>query len=57
MSYRVRFSLFLLAAIIVASALGYVSAFFGPWVCVLVILVMIPLTIEVGRRVLKRYRL
>ena len=57
MSYRVRFSLFLLAAMIVASALGYFSAFFGPWVCVLVILVMIPLTIEVGRKVLKRDRL
>ena len=54
MSYRVRFSLFLLAAMIVAGALGYVSAFFGPWVCVLVILLAIPITIEIGRTVLKR---
>ena len=39
---------------IVAGALGYVSAFFGPWAVVLIILVMIPLTIEIGRKVLKR---
>jgi 1,4-dihydroxy-2-naphthoate octaprenyltransferase len=57
MSYPLRFSLFLLVVMIVAGALGYVSAFFGPWVCVLVILVMIPLSIEVGRKVLKRDRL
>jgi hypothetical protein len=54
MSYRVRFSFFLLAAMIVAGALGY---FIGPWAVVLMILVMIPLTSEIGRRVLKRDRL
>jgi hypothetical protein len=42
---------------IVAAALGYVSAFFGAWVCALVILVMIPLTIEIGQKVIKRDRL
>ena len=57
MSYRVRFSLFLFVAMIVAGALGYVSAFFGPWVSVLVVVVTIPLAIEVGRKVLKRDRL
>ena len=57
MSYRVRFSLFLLVAMIVAGALSYASAFFGPWVCVLVILLAIPITIEIGRKVLKGDRL
>ena len=42
---------------IVAGTLGYISAFFGPSVTVLLILVMIPLTIDVGRKVLKRDRL
>ena len=41
----------------VTGVLGYLSGFFGPWAVVLVILVMIPLTIEVGRKVLKRDRL
>ena len=57
MSYRVRFSLFLLVAMIVAGGLGYVSAFFGPWVTVLVILLAIPITIEIGRKILKWDRL
>jgi len=57
MSYRVRFSFFLLAGMKVTGGLGNFSAHFGPWVCVLVILVMIPLTIEVGRKLLERYRL
>ena len=57
MFYRVRFSLFLLVAMIVAGGLGYVSAFFGPWVTVLVILLAIPITIEIGRKVLKWDRL
>ena len=57
MSYRVPFSRSLLAAMIVAGTLGYISAFFGPSVTVLLILVMIPLTIDVGRKVLKRDRL
>jgi hypothetical protein len=55
--YAVRFSLFLLAALAVTSVLGYLSGFFGPWAVVLVILVMIPLTIEIGREVLNRDRL
>jgi hypothetical protein len=57
MSYRVRFSLFLLVAMIVAGGLGYVSAFFEPWVTVLVILLAIPITIEIGQKVLKWDRL
>jgi len=57
MSYRVRFSLFLLSAMIMAGGLGYISAFFGSWVSVLVVVVTIPLTIEVGRKLLKRDRL
>jgi hypothetical protein len=57
MSYRVRFSLFLLAAMAVSGPVGYFTAPFGPWTTVFVILVMIPLTIEVGRKVLKRDRL
>jgi hypothetical protein len=57
MSYRTRFSLFLLAAMIVAGPLGYISAFFVPWAVVLVILVMIPLTIEIGRKVFNRENL
>ena len=57
MSYPPRFSLFLLAAMIAAGALGYFSAFFGPWVSVLIVVVMIPLAIEIGRKVLKRDRL
>ena len=57
MSYRVRFSLFLLAAVAVASLLGYFTSFLGPWVSVLVVVVTIPLTIEIGRKVLKRDRL
>jgi hypothetical protein len=54
MSYPVRFSLFMIAAGIVAGALGYISAFFGPWAVLLVLLLIIPLTIETARRVLKR---
>jgi hypothetical protein len=54
MTYPIRFSLFLLAALAVAGVLGYVSAYFGPWAVVLVILVMIPLTIEIGRKEFKR---
>ena len=57
MSYGVRFSLFLLVAMVVAGALGYVSAFFGPWAPVLVVVLAIPVGIEVGRKVLKRDRL
>jgi len=57
MSYSLRFSLFLLAAMAVGGGLGYFSAFFGPWVAALVILVTIPLAIEAGRKVLKRDRL
>ena len=57
MPYAVRFSLFLLAALAVTGVLGYLSGYFGPWEVVLVILVVIPLTIEVGRKVLKRDRL
>jgi hypothetical protein len=57
MSYSVRFSLFLLAAMAVSGPVGHFTAPFGPWATVLVILVMIPLSIEVGRKVLKRDRL
>lgn len=57
MWYRVRFSLFLLAVMAVAGALGYISAFFDPLVSVLVVVVAIPAAIEVGRNVLKRDRL
>ena len=57
MSYRVRFSFFLLAALAVTGVLGYLSGFIGPWSVVLVILVIIPITIKVGRKVLKRDRL
>ena len=38
----------------VSGPVGYFTARFGPWATVLVILVMIPLTIEVGRKVLMR---
>jgi hypothetical protein len=47
MSYSIRFSLFLLAVMVVAGGLGYISASFGPWAVVLVTLVMIPLSIDV----------
>jgi hypothetical protein len=57
MSYPIRFALFTLAAGIVAGALGYFSAFFGPWAVLLVLLLIIPLTIETARRVLKSDRL
>ena len=57
MSYPIRFALFTLAAGIVAGALGYFSAFFGPWAVMLVLLLIIPLTIETARRVLKSDRL
>jgi hypothetical protein len=57
MSYPIRFSLFMLAAGIVAGALGYFSAFFGPWAVLFGLLLTIPLTIEIARRVLKQDRL
>jgi len=41
----------------VASVLGYLSAFFGLWAVVLVVVILIPATIEIGRKVLKRDRL
>lgn len=44
-------------ALAVTGVLGYLSGFVGPWTVVLVILVMIPVTIEVGRKVLKRDQL
>ena len=56
MPYAIRFILFLLAVLSVTGVLGYRSGFAGPWAVVLVILVMIRLTIEVGREVLKRNR-
>jgi hypothetical protein len=43
--------------LVVVGVLGYVSGFFGPWAVVVVILVMIPVTIEIARKVLKRDRL
>jgi hypothetical protein len=57
MSYRVRYSLFLLGAMAVAGPLGYFTAPFGPWVTVPLVVVLIPVVIEVGRKVLKRDRL
>ena len=52
------FLFFLLAALAVAGVLGYLSGFFGPWAVVVgEIQVMILLTIEIGRKVLKRDRL
>ena len=54
MSYTVRLRLSLLGAMIVAGAIGYFSAFFVPWVLALLILAMIVLAVEIGRRVLKR---
>ena len=50
MTYGLRFSLFLFAACVVASALGYISAYVAPWVSVLMVLVTIPLAIEMGGR-------
>ena len=54
MPYAIRFSLFLLAALTVVGVLGCRSGYFGSWAVLLVILVIIPLTIEIGRKVLKR---
>ena len=54
MPHRFRFSLFLPAAMAVSAPLGYFTAFFGPWAVVLVIMVMIPFAIEIGRKVLMR---
>ena len=57
MSYTVRISLFLLGATIVAGALGYFSAFFEPWMLEFLVIGLIVLAIEIGRKVLKRDRL
>jgi hypothetical protein len=57
MPYWIIFSLFLVTACAVASVLGYLSAFFGLWAVVLVVVILIPATIEIGRKVLKRDRL
>jgi hypothetical protein len=57
MPYAIRFILFLLAALAVTCVVVYLSGFFRPWAVVLVVLVMIPVTIEIGRKTLKRDRL
>jgi hypothetical protein len=54
MPYAIRYIPFLLAALAVSGVLGYLSGYFGTWALVLVILVIIPVTIRIGRKALKR---
>ena len=57
MSYAIRYILFLFATLVVSGMVGHLRAYFGNWTLVVVILVMIPVTIEVVGKVLKRDRL
>lgn len=57
MPYWLQFSLFLVSAGVVAAAVGYVAGFFGPWTLAIALAVTVPLSIFVGRLVMKRDRL
>ena len=53
MPYWLQFTLFLVTACAVASALGYLTAFFGSWAVVLVLVTALLLSIRIGRKVLR----